>query len=108
MKDNQKFKIALLVFLDVLIININYLLALLFRFEFDPSGPQFNSYLDVFVSNLIFLTVIKLAVFVVMGLYRSLWRKRFRQCGNLHRKAGGYGAAAAAGQTLCRMRRACL
>ena len=54
MKDNQKFKIALLVVLDVLIINADYLLALLFRFEFDPSGPQFNTYLDVFAKFVLF------------------------------------------------------
>lgn len=70
----QKLKIAGLIILDAICVNFAYLLALLLRFEFSPSDPQFELFLAHFLSGCIIATLIQLVIFYFAGLYRSLWR----------------------------------
>jgi len=61
---------ALLVFSDIILVNICIYVALIFRF--DGSIPK--QYMDIFLNTMIYLTAIKIAVYYMFGLYRSLWR----------------------------------
>ncbi len=70
----SKWKIILLLILDSLCVSIAYILALLMRFEFDAENLQFEGFFAIYLENWFWLTLIKLVVFWVMGLYRSLWR----------------------------------
>ncbi len=58
-----------LLFVDVLLVNLSFYLALLIRFEFNI--PE--SYFNLFIKSILFITVIQIAVFYILGLYRSLW-----------------------------------
>jgi len=68
MKANVR-KIMLLV-LDIILVNACIYVALVFRF--DGSIPK--QYTDIFLNTIIYLTAIKIAVYYIFGLYRSLWR----------------------------------
>ena len=70
----KKTKIALLLVLDATAISLVYIAALLLRFEFVVSNPQFQGYLAIFLDSLIGLLAIKIGVFASMGLYNSLWK----------------------------------
>jgi FlaA1/EpsC-like NDP-sugar epimerase len=62
-------KITLLLFTDVMFINLSFYLALLIRFEFFVPR-QYN---NLFLKSTIFITLIQVAVYYLFGLYRSLW-----------------------------------
>lgn len=66
---NRK-KSILLFFLDIILINLSYLLALYLRFD----GNIEIKYLTVYMDNTLMLTVIKLIAFYYFKLYRSVWR----------------------------------
>ena len=68
MKANVR-KIMLLV-LDIILINACVYVALVFRFD----GNIPKQYTDMFLNTIIYLTAIKIAVYYMFGLYRSLWR----------------------------------
>ena len=70
----SKLKIFALVLLDGLLVNVAYVFALLMRFDFSISSPYFIIWLQEFAAAWIVLTIIKLAVYAVMGLYRTLWK----------------------------------
>jgi FlaA1/EpsC-like NDP-sugar epimerase len=72
MKSN--WKIVLLLFFDTICISIAYILGLLLRFEFNVDSLQFIGYFSVYLNNWLWIGLIKLAVFWLMGLYKSLWR----------------------------------
>ena len=61
---------ALLIFSDIILVNLCIYVALIFRF--DGSIPK--QYMDIFLNTMIYLTAIKIAVYYMFGLYRSLWR----------------------------------
>ncbi|NLY71610.1 MAG: polysaccharide biosynthesis protein [Clostridiales bacterium] len=67
-------KISALILVDILCINIAYIIALLLRFEFDVSSNQFNHYMGVYLDNFIIITAVKILIFGLFGLYNSLWR----------------------------------
>ncbi len=71
---SSKLKIFLLVLMDAFFINIAYVTALLMRFDFNPANLQFQSFLAIFVASALLLTLLKLIVYAVFGLYNSLWR----------------------------------
>ncbi len=73
MKDSA-LKTILLAFCDALCINLAYLFALLLRFDFSASGAQFGSYLGSWLSGVWVITLLKLAVFALFGLYTTVWR----------------------------------
>lgn len=67
-------RVALLILMDIICINMAYVIALLLRFEFNVYSDQFNHYLGIFVTNMIIITLVKIVVFAAFGLYNSLWR----------------------------------
>ena len=71
---SKKVKIALLLLLDITAITLVYIAALLLRFDFSPSNPQFEGYFAICCDGLIGLVLIKITVFALMGLYSSLWK----------------------------------
>lgn len=69
----QKLRLAGLVILDILCINLSYIFGLLIRFEFLTDG-QFRIYFGNYGKMWVFVTVIEIIIFALAGLYRSLWR----------------------------------
>jgi FlaA1/EpsC-like NDP-sugar epimerase len=51
-----------------------YLIALLLRFEFNVASEQFNYYLSIYMDNALMITLFKVIVFAIFGLYNSLWK----------------------------------
>lgn len=71
----KKFsRVLALILADIVCINMAYIIALLLRFEFNVVSDQFNHYLAIYMDNLFWITLFKLLVFGVFGLYNSLWR----------------------------------
>ncbi len=67
-------RMACLLLLDALVINISYTLALALRFEFEVTSTVFNSWFAVYVSQSFFITVVSLVGFALAGIYTSIWR----------------------------------
>lgn len=70
----RKLKTVVLLLLDTFLINLSYIMALLIRFEGDVHRDQFVQYFSVYMDHLIFITIIKLAIFTFFKLYKSSWR----------------------------------
>lgn len=68
------YKLSMLIFADVAIINFSALFALLLRFDFEVRSTMFIDYFDVFVKWAVVITVVKLLSNFLLGLYSSLWR----------------------------------
>ena len=66
--------IGILVFADIILINLAFIFALLLRFDFVVHSDEFGRYLTVYANWAVFITVIKIAVNGAMGLYSSLWK----------------------------------
>lgn len=66
-------KVSLLIITDVILINLAFVIALLLRFDFNVDSQEFGRYLIIYQNWAFFITVIKIAVNVFMGLYNSLW-----------------------------------
>jgi len=60
----------ILLLADVVIINLAVILALLSRFD----GQITLEYIDIFINSFIILTVTKIIIYYLFGLYRSLWQ----------------------------------
>lgn len=70
-----KYKNSIMLLLgDILCVNLAYIAAFLLRFEFDVQTYIFNRYLEVYLDNLLWITLIKLLVFFAFGLYNSIWK----------------------------------
>ena len=67
-------RIAVLLLLDAILVNLAYISAFLLRFEFDVNSNMFQGFFDVYATNILAITVINLLVFWFFGLYQSLWR----------------------------------
>ncbi len=67
-------RIALLVLLDVLIINFAYIFWLLMRFDFDVNSLPFNAYFAVYVGNSLLITVVSVLGLALAGIYTSIWK----------------------------------
>ncbi len=67
-------RIALLVIMDVLIINFAYIFWLLMRFDFDVSSIAFNSYFAVYVNNMFLITLTSVLGLALAGIYTSMWK----------------------------------
>ncbi|MDR1496267.1 MAG: polysaccharide biosynthesis protein [Clostridiales Family XIII bacterium] len=67
-------RIAALVALDAVCVNLSFFLAYLLRFEFNMAEPRFAIFFRVYADNFIWLTIIKLAVLFFFGMYGSLWK----------------------------------
>ena len=62
-----------LLFLDLLLINLAYVLALYIRFE-GIIDKQFLSYLPRYLNNAFYITIIKLGIFYYFKMYNTMWR----------------------------------
>ncbi|MDO5718288.1 MAG: nucleoside-diphosphate sugar epimerase/dehydratase [Tissierellia bacterium] len=63
-------RIWLLVLADAILINLNYLIALLLRFEMQLP----TIYIDLYIKNLLIITIGKIIVFYFFKLYKTIWR----------------------------------
>lgn len=66
-------RIAILILADIICINFAYILSFLLRFEFVIS-ESFLGFFSVYVNSIVIITIVKLVVFWMLGLYRSLWK----------------------------------
>ncbi len=67
-------RIAALLILDILIINISFIGAYLLRFEFDVNSTQFEAWFGVYAANIAPITLVMVASFGILGIYTSMWR----------------------------------
>ncbi|WP_324825788.1 nucleoside-diphosphate sugar epimerase/dehydratase [Sinanaerobacter sp. ZZT-01] len=67
-------RIIFLLIADVICMNLAYILAFLFRFDFNVTSDVFEGFFAVYVNNIVILSIIKIAVLWLFGLYNSLWK----------------------------------
>lgn len=67
-------RMACLVLMDALVVNIAYILALALRFEFDVTSTVFNTWFAVYANQIFFITVASIAGFALAGIYTSIWQ----------------------------------
>lgn len=67
-------RITLLLFADVICINLAYIIAFLVRFEFNVDSKEFTAFFSIYANYLFLITLVKLLVLWVFGLYNSLWK----------------------------------
>ncbi|HHW31821.1 MAG TPA: polysaccharide biosynthesis protein [Clostridiaceae bacterium] len=65
-----KARKLLLAISDMILLNLASIFALLLRFDGNIPEP----YISLFVSNFIIITLIKITIFYIFGLYKSLWQ----------------------------------
>ena len=70
----KKMYSLLLITLDAILINLSFLLAFYIRFDGILKGNMLNQYLPIYLENILVITLIKIGLFHVFGLYRNLWR----------------------------------
>lgn len=66
----QRRKALLLMMLDIVFVNVSYYLALYLRFD----GNIEPQYIQVYMSNAVLITTLKIAVFCYFKLYKSIWK----------------------------------
>jgi FlaA1/EpsC-like NDP-sugar epimerase len=64
----------LLLFIDVIVVNVSMMLAFLLRFDFNLTSVEGYSYFYLYLTNVVEITVIKLLILYLFGIYNSLWR----------------------------------
>ncbi len=67
-------KTLVLLLLDTILINISYVLALYIRFEGEVMGNQFTSYMAKYREHFLYITLIKIIVFLFLKLYKPVWK----------------------------------
>ncbi len=67
-------RVALLIVLDVVILNLTSLLALLMRFDFNVSAVQSRSFMKYYFEYSLITSVFMVLIFIPFKLYNSLWR----------------------------------
>ncbi|NLK72554.1 MAG: polysaccharide biosynthesis protein, partial [Clostridiales bacterium] len=70
----KAMKMSILLFLDIILINISYIAAFLIRFEFNVASPVFEAWFSTYLNHFLILTGIKIAVLYFFGMYKSLWK----------------------------------
>ena len=71
----SKIRIALLVLLDTLAINVSLIAALILRFDFNIHNTQFREYFaKLYPNHAIILTMIAILIIFINKLYASLWK----------------------------------
>ena len=71
---SQYSRLLFLLLADIICINAAYVAAFFMRFEFALAGDQAWGYFSVYLGNVFVVTLIKLIIFRLGGLYHSLWR----------------------------------
>ena len=69
-----KRRFFILFIIDTIFINISYILALYIRFEGNIAGEQFLEYFARYKGHFIYITIIKLIIFLYFKLYKSVWK----------------------------------
>jgi len=70
----SKIKVFVLMLLDMLFVNVSYILAILMRFDFSATAVGFDSQFALYFANWVIFTLVRLLIYWSMGLYRSLWK----------------------------------
>ena len=70
----RKGLVALLILADAIMFNISFFLSYFIRSELDIFSQVFQDYFPIYLHNLIFITLIKVIVYFIFGLYKKLWR----------------------------------
>ncbi|SDJ86991.1 polysaccharide biosynthesis protein [Natronincola ferrireducens] len=70
----KKIFVVLLVAIDAALMNLGFLLAFYIRFDGVLSGKMATQYLPVYLDNAVNLTLIKLGLFYLFGMYKNLWK----------------------------------
>lgn len=70
----KRRKGLLLFIVDAIFVNLSYILALYIRFEGNILGSQFNQYFLRYKEHFVFITIIKLIVFLYFKLYKHVWK----------------------------------
>lgn len=70
----KAMKMSILLFLDIILINISYIAAFLIRFEFNVASPVFEAWFSTYLNHFLILTGIKIVVLYFFGMYKSLWK----------------------------------
>lgn len=65
----KEIRVLFLAVVDILLINLSFFLSLLVRFDFKM--PQ--QYITIYISNMLIYIIIKLTVFKLSKLYKTLW-----------------------------------
>ncbi len=71
----KKVITAIIMLVDALVINIAFVMAFFIRFEgsfFISNVAQRN--FDIYLSNIVTITLLKLVIYYAFGLYRNLWK----------------------------------
>ncbi len=66
-------KIFILICIDIVIVNISSMISLFVRFELSITGFRESNFVTNYWEMAIFFTIGAIAVFYILGLYRSLW-----------------------------------
>lgn len=67
-------RMFLLAMLDMIAIHLGYIVCILLRFEFHYESLEFIHYLSLYLDHTVMITVIKIVIFALFGLYNSLWK----------------------------------
>lgn len=59
---------------DIVCINIAYIIAFLLRFEFSIDIVLKSGFFTIYLDNLVWIVLIKVAIIAAFGLYNSLWK----------------------------------
>ena len=70
----KRFISGVLIIIDTILINFAFLLAFYIRFDGNIMGDMAAGYFEVYLRNAFVLTLIKLTLLYVFGLYKSLWK----------------------------------
>lgn len=67
-------RILILVLVDLCIINFSYIMAYLFRFDFDVNSKFFDAWFYVYAENILPISIACVLAYWALGLYSSMWR----------------------------------
>ena len=59
---------------DIILINMSIFIAFLIRWEGSLSNFVAEEYLQIYLENILAITIIKITIFYIIGLYKSLWK----------------------------------
>ncbi len=71
MKGKVRF---ILLFVDAALINLSFIISLLIRFDGNITGQRFVTYLMLYMEYYIYITLIKLIIFLFSKLYKPVWK----------------------------------
>lgn len=69
----RKLNKLALIFIDLILINIAYLLAFYIKFE-GVVDTELISYVPRYLSNAVYITIIKLGIFYYFNMHKTVWR----------------------------------